>query len=333
MPTPLTDAPALAQNHLPQVAEPRNPGMPLDMDWVRAVNANTSAIERRAATLPARRSVKKDHQVAWLLRAISCIDLTTLSGDDTARRVERLCAKARQPLAPDLLKALAMNPITVGAVCVYHEMIGPAKAALAGTQIPVAAVSTGFPAGLSPFELRVREIEMSVDAGAEEIDIVISRRHVLSGDWQTLYDEVKAFRAACGNAHIKTILATGELGTLRNVARASLVCMMAGADFIKTSTGKENVNATLPVSLVMIRAIRDYHDRTGMRVGYKPAGGISKAKDALTYLAMIKEELGDRWLRPDLFRFGASSLLGDIERQIEHHVTGSYSASYRHPIS
>tara|TARA_R110000796_G_scaffold14152_3_gene46378 strand:- start:8880 stop:9881 length:1002 start_codon:yes stop_codon:yes gene_type:complete len=333
MSTPLTDAPALAQNHLPQVAEPRNPGMPLDMDWVRSVNANTSAIERRAATLPARRSVKKDHQVAWLLRAISCIDLTTLSGDDTARRVERLCAKARQPLAPDLLKALAMKPITVGAVCVYHEMIGPAKAALAGTQIPVAAVSTGFPAGLSPFELRVREIEMSVDAGAEEIDIVISRRHVLSGDWQTLYDEVKAFRAACGNAHIKTILATGELGTLRNVARASLVCMMAGADFIKTSTGKENVNATLPVSLVMIRAIRDYHDRTGMRVGYKPAGGISKAKDALTYLAMIKEELGDRWLRPDLFRFGASSLLGDIERQIEHHVTGSYSASYRHPIS
>lgn len=333
MSTPLTDAPALAPNHLPQAGEPRNTGMPLDLDWVRAVHANTSAIERRAATLPARRSVKKDHQAAWLLRAISCIDLTTLSGDDTARRVERLCAKARQPLAPDLLKALGMTPITVGAVCVYHEMISPAKAALNGTSIPIAAVSTGFPAGLSPFELRVREIEMSVEAGAQEIDIVISRRHVLSGDWQALYDEVKAFRAACGDAHIKTILATGELGTLRNVARASLVCMMAGADFIKTSTGKENVNATLPVSLVMIRAIREYHDRTGMRVGYKPAGGISKAKDALTYLAMIKEELGDRWLRPDLFRFGASSLLGDIERQIEHHVTGSYSASYRHPIS
>ena len=333
MSTPLTDAPALAPNHLPQAGEPRNTGMPLDLDWVRAVHANTSAIERRAATLPARRSVKKDHQAAWLLRAISCIDLTTLSGDDTARRVERLCAKARQPLAPDLLKALGMTPITVGAVCVYHEMISPAKAALNGTSIPIAAVSTGFPAGLSPFELRVREIEMSVEAGAQEIDIVISRRHVLSGDWQALYDEVKAFRAACGDAHIKTILATGELGTLRNVARASLVCMMAGADFIKTSTGKENVNATLPVSLVMIRAIRDYHDRTGMRVGYKPAGGISKAKDALTYLAMIKEELGDRWLRPDLFRFGASSLLGDIERQIEHHVTGNYSASYRHPIS
>jgi deoxyribose-phosphate aldolase len=232
-----------------------------------------------------------------------------------------------------LMKALGMEPITVGAVCVYHEMIAPAKAALAGTNIPIAAVSTGFPAGLSPFELRIKEIEMSVAEGAAEIDIVISRRHVLSGDWQALYDEMRAFRTACGDAHVKAILATGELGSLRNVARASLVCMMAGADFIKTSTGKESVNATLPVTLVMIRAIRDYCDRTGIRVGYKPAGGISKAKDAITYLALIKEELGDRWLRPDLFRFGASSLLGDIERQLEHHVTGSYSASYRHAIS
>jgi deoxyribose-phosphate aldolase len=300
---------------------------------VRAVQVNTSAVERRTASLPARRSVKKDHQAAWLLRAISCIDLTTLSGDDTARRVQRLCAKARQPVAPALLEALGVEPITVGAVCVYHEMIAPAKAALAGTNIPIAAVSTGFPAGLSPLELRVREIEMSVAAGAGEIDIVISRRHVLSGDWQALYDEMRAFRAACGEAHVKAILATGELGSLRNVARASLICMMAGADFIKTSTGKESVNATLPVTLVMIRAIRDYYERTGIRIGYKPAGGISKAKDALTYLAMIKEELGDRWLRPDLFRFGASSLLGDIERQLEHHVTGSYSASYRHAIS
>jgi deoxyribose-phosphate aldolase len=307
--------------------------MPLDMDWVRSVQVNTSAVERRAASLPARRSVKKDHQAAWLLRAITCIDLTTLSGDDTARRVHRLCAKARQPVAPHLMKALGMEPVTVGAVCVYHEMIAPAKAALAGTNIPIAAVSTGFPAGLTPLELRIKEIEMSVAAGAEEIDIVISRRHVLSGDWQALYDEMRAFRAACGDAHVKAILATGELGSLRNVARASLICMMAGADFIKTSTGKETVNATLPVTLVMIRAIRDYFDRTGIRIGYKPAGGISKAKDALTYLAMIKEELGDRWLRPDLFRFGASSLLGDIERQLEHHVTGSYSASYRHAIS
>ncbi|WP_341232551.1 deoxyribose-phosphate aldolase [uncultured Sulfitobacter sp.] len=333
MSTHVTTPTDIAQSHLPQVTEPRNPGMPLDMDWVRSVQVNTSAVERRATSIAARRSVKKDHQAAWLLRAITCIDLTTLSGDDTARRVQRLCAKARQPVSPQLMKALGMEPITVGAVCVYHEMIAPAKAALSGTNIPIAAVSTGFPAGLSPFELRIKEIEMSVAEGATEIDIVISRRHVLSGDWQALYDEMRAFRAACGDAHVKAILATGELGSLRNVARASLVCMMAGADFIKTSTGKESVNATLPVTLVMIRAIRDYFDRTGIRVGYKPAGGISKAKDAITYLALIKEELGDRWLRPDLFRFGASSLLGDIERQLEHHVTGSYSASYRHAIS
>ncbi|WP_370286338.1 deoxyribose-phosphate aldolase [Pseudooceanicola nanhaiensis] len=315
---------------LPQTVEPRNPGMDLDMDWVRAVQANTSAIERRAATLPGRRSVKKDYQAAWLLKAITCIDLTTLSGDDTEGRVRRLCAKAKQPVRADILEALGVEGLTTGAVCVYHEMVPAAVAALEGTNIPVAAVSTGFPAGLSPYRLRVAEIGESVAAGAEEIDIVISRRHVLTGDWQALYDEMREFRAACGEAHVKAILATGELGTLRNVARASLVCMMAGADFIKTSTGKEGVNATLPVSLVMMRAIRAYHERTGFRVGYKPAGGISKAKDAVTYLALVKDELGNRWLQPDLFRFGASSLLGDIERQLEHHVTGAYSAGWRH---
>ena len=319
--------------HLPQTVDPRNPGTALDLDRVMRATANRSAIERRAATLPGRRSVKKSHQAAWLCRAISCIDLTTLAGDDTPGRVARLCAKARQPVRQDLLEALGMEGLTTGAVCVYHDMIAPAVSALDGTGIPVAAVSTGFPAGLSPFHLRVAEIEESVKAGAEEIDIVISRRHVLTGNWQALYDEMRAFRAACGEAHVKAILATGELGTLQNVARASLVCMMAGADFIKTSTGKESVNATLPVSLVMIRAIRDYYEETGCRVGYKPAGGISKAKDALTYLALIKEELGDRWLRPDLFRFGASSLLGDIERQLEHHVTGAYSASWRHAMA
>jgi deoxyribose-phosphate aldolase len=319
--------------HLPQVAEPRNPGTALDLDWALSARANRSAIERRCATLPGRRSVKKAHQAAWLARAVSCIDLTTLAGDDTAPRVARLCAKARQPVRADLLEALGLEGLTVGAVCVYHDMIRPAVAALDGSGIPVAAVSTGFPAGLSPFDLRVEEIRRSVAEGAREIDIVISRRHVLGGDWQALYDEMRAFRAACGDAHVKAILATGELGTLQNVARASRICMMAGADFIKTSTGKESVNATLPVSLVMIRAIRDYHARTGVRVGYKPAGGISKAKDALMYLALIKEELGDRWLRPDLFRFGASSLLGDIERQLEHHVTGAYSAKHRHPMA
>lgn len=318
---------------LPAITLPRNPGLALDMDWVRNVRANTSAIERRAATLPGRRSVKKDHQAAWLCRAISCIDLTTLSGDDTSRRVERLCAKARQPVDARTLDALGLPHLTVGAVCVYHDMVETAVRALDGTGIPVAAVSTGFPAGLSPLYLRIAEIQESVKAGASEIDIVISRRHVLSGDWQALYDEMRAFREACGPAHVKAILATGELGSLRNVARASYICMMAGADFIKTSTGKESVNATLPVSLTMIRAIRDYHARTGYHVGYKPAGGISKAKDALVYVSLIKEELGNRWLQSDLFRFGASSLLGDIERQLDHYLTGAYSASYRHAIS
>jgi deoxyribose-phosphate aldolase len=277
--------------------------------------------------------VKKEWQAAWLLRAITCIDLTTLAGDDTAGRVRRLCAKAVEPVRRDLLDAMGMEGLTVGAVCVYHDMVPVAVEALKGTGIPVAAVSTGFPAGLSPFHLRVAEIGESVKAGAREIDIVISRRHVLTGNWQALYDEMRAFRAACGEAHVKAILATGELGTLRNVAKASLVCMMAGADFIKTSTGKESVNATLPVSLTMIRAIRDYHERTGFRVGYKPAGGISKAKDALVYLSLMKDELGDRWVRNDLFRFGASSLLGDIERQLEHHVTGRYSAGWRHAMA
>jgi deoxyribose-phosphate aldolase len=313
--------------------EPRNPGMPLDEGWMRRVQANTSAIERRAASLPGRRSVKKDWQAAWLLKAISLIDLTTLSGDDTEGRVRRLCAKARQPVSREMLDALGMPGLTVGAVCVYHDMVPAAVEALRGTNIPVAAVSTGFPAGLSPLHLRIAEIGESVAAGAREIDIVISRRHVLTGNWQALYDEMREMRAACGEAHVKAILATGELGTLRNVARASLVCMMGGADFIKTSTGKEGVNATLPVTLTMLRAIRDYHDATGIKVGYKPAGGISKAKDALNYLALVKDELGTRWLQPDLLRFGASSLLGDIERQLEHHVTGAYSASWRHALA
>ncbi|NQZ71587.1 MAG: deoxyribose-phosphate aldolase [Dinoroseobacter sp.] len=318
---------------LPQTTQARVPILPLDLDWALSVAVNTSAVERRCATLPGRRSVKKANQAAWLCKAISLIDLTTLAGDDTSGRVKRLCAKAKQPVRADILDALGMTGLTTGAVCVYHDMIETAVRELDGTGIPVAAVSTGFPAGLSPFHLRVQEIRESVAAGADEIDIVISRRHVLQGNWQALYDEMVAFREACGDAHVKAILATGELGSLRNVARASRICMMAGADFIKTSTGKESVNATLPVSLTMIRAIRDYHQKTGHYVGYKPAGGISKAKDALTYLALLREELGTRWMQPDLFRFGASSLLGDIERQLEHHVTGAYSASYRHALN
>ncbi|MDC3129364.1 deoxyribose-phosphate aldolase [Paracoccaceae bacterium] len=317
---------------LPQTINARNKGIDLDLDWIASIQANTSAIERRASSIASRRSVKKQHQAAWLLQAVKCMDLTTLSGDDTTGRVKRLCAKAKNPISFKILENLDLENITVGAVCVYHDMIETAVSKLRGTGIPVAAVSTGFPAGLSPLPLRLAEIEYSVSAGASEIDIVISRRHVLTQNWKALYDEVKDFRKACGSAHIKTILATGELGTLRNVARASAVCMMAGADFIKTSTGKEPINATLPVSLVMARAIREYYEKTGYKIGYKPAGGISKAKDALTYLSLIKEELGDQWLNPELFRFGASSLLGDIERQLEHHITGAYSASYRHAM-
>lgn len=323
-----------AYQPVPQRDE-RNEGVPLDLAWVRGTRVNRSAVERRAASLVKRRSIKKQWQAAWLLRAVTCMDLTTLSGDDTPGSVRRLAAKARQPIRGDLLKALGLDPdaITVGAVCVYHALVEPAVEALQGSGIPVAAVSTGFPAGLNPFEQKLEEIRASVAAGAKEIDIVITRAHVLTGDWQALYDEVKAYRHAAGEAHIKAILATGELATLTNVARASLVSLMAGADFIKTSTGKEAVNATIPFGLVMTRAIRDYSERTGLVAGFKPAGGIRAAKDALEWLILMKEELGEEWTRPRLFRFGASSLLGDIERQLEHHVTGRYSAAYRHPMA
>ena len=308
--------------------------MPLNLDIMRAIRVNRSAVERRAATIPTRRTVKKQWQAAWLLKAITLMDLTTLSGDDTPGNVKRLCAKARNPLRDDLLKALGAESldIKVGAVCVYHSLVPTAVEALRGSGIPVAAVSTGFPAGLSPFEQRLAEIPASVQAGAREIDIVITRAHVLTGNWQALYDEVKAFRQACGDAHLKAILATGELATLNNVARASVVAMQAGADFIKTSTGKEGVNATMPFALVMARMIREYFELTGYAVGFKPAGGIRAAKNSLEYLFLMKEELGDRWLQPDLFRFGASALLTDIERQLEHYTTGRYSAAYRQPM-
>jgi deoxyribose-phosphate aldolase len=326
---PREAAPRLTDSHVE-----RNPGTPLDLDVVRALRVNRSAVERRAATIPTRRTVKKEWQAAWLLRAITMIDLTTLAGDDTPGNVRRLSAKAARPIRQDLVDALGVSDleITVGAVCVYHAMVPTAVEALSGTSIPVAAVSTGFPAGLSPLEERVREIRASVAAGAREIDIVITRGHVLTGNWQALYDEVRMFRAACGDAHMKSILATGELATLGNVARASMVAMMAGSDFIKTSTGKEGVNATLPFSLVMVRMIREFYEATGFAVGYKPAGGIRSAKNALEYLYLMKDELGNRWLKPDLFRFGASSLLTDIERQLEHFVTGRYSAAHRHPM-
>ena len=313
----------------------RNAGMPLDVGWLKQVQVNKSAVERRASTLITRRTVKKQWQAAWLLKAVSCIDLTTLSGDDTPGKVHRLCAKARHPIRTDLLEAMGVADlgISVGAVCVYPTMVPHAVRALEGSGIPVASVAAAFPSGLSPMRLRLEEIQYAVGEGAAEIDIVITRQHVLTGDWQALYDEVAAFREVCGDAHLKTILATGELATLRNIQRASLVALMAGADFIKTSTGKETENATLPVSLTMVRAVREYRERTGRNVGFKPAGGIRTAKDAIAWLILMKEELGRDWMEPELFRFGVSSLLTDIERQLEHYVTGRYSAAYRHPMA
>ncbi len=313
----------------------RNIGIPLDLNWVQDVRVNTSAVERRTQSQVARRTVKKEWQAAWLLRAISCMDLTTLSGDDTDERVRRLCAKGRHPIQQEVVAKLGIEKIgiQVAAICVYHTFIETALHALQGSGIHVAAVSTGFPAGLSPLAERVAEIRRSVEAGADEIDVVITRAHVFGGRWQALYDEVATFKQACGSSHMKVILGTGDLLTLRNVARASVVAMMAGADFIKTSTGKEPTNATLPVSLVMVRAIREYVQATGMAVGFKPAGGIRTAKQSLDWLGLMKEELGHSWLRAEMFRFGASGMLGDIERQLEHHATGRYSAEYRHPIA
>jgi deoxyribose-phosphate aldolase len=312
-----------------------NRGTSLNLDWVENVRVNTSAAERRATTLVTRRTVKKDWQIAWLLRAITCMDLTTLSGDDTDERVRRLCAKAKQPIQQEIVEKLGIGElqIQVGAVCVYHLFVETARRALEGTKIHVAAVSTGFPAGLNPFEERLAEIRRSVEAGAQEIDIVITRALVFGAQWQRLYDEIVAFKDACGPAHLKVILGTGDLMTLRNVARASLVAMMGGADFIKTSTGKETTNAILPVGLVMARAIREYAEETGMAAGFKPAGGIRTARQSVEWLMLMKEELGNSWLEPHLFRLGASSMLGDIERQLEFHATGRYSAEYRHPIA
>ncbi|KAH3734544.1 deoxyribose-phosphate aldolase-like [Dreissena polymorpha] len=315
-----------------------NPGVEFDEAWIQNVYVNLSATKRRAEVLGTRRTVKKQWQAAWELRAVACIDLTTLAGDDTLSNVNRLCFKAKSPVRPDLLKALEMDDVglTVGAVCVYPNRVADAinslKAA-GGSHIPVASVATGFPCGQTPLKTRLEEIRMAVADGAREIDIVINRQLALTGDWKGIYEEVRMMKEACSDAHMKTILATGELGTLVNVYKASLVCMMAGADFIKTSTGKEGVNATLMVGLVMVRAIREYFERTGYKVGFKPAGGIRSAKDACTWLSLMKEELGDEWTQPELFRLGASTLLVDIERQLFHFVYGRYAAAHEIPMS
>lgn len=317
------------------VAEDENRKTPLDLEFISKIRVNKSAVERRVGSLQKRRSVKKEYQAAWLLRALQCLDLTTLAGDDTPGNVARLCSKAIHPLRNDLLEALHVDDeqIHVGAVCVYNNLIKEAYKHLKETSIPIAAVSTGFPAGQISHAQKLDQIKLAVTNGAKEIDIVISRSKVLLRDWEGLYNEVSDFRNACGKAHMKSILATGEIPNLTLVAQASHVCMMAGSDFIKTSTGKEKVNATLEVSLVMVRQIRTHFERTGYRVGFKAAGGIRKAKEAIMWMILMKEELGNDWLTPKLFRFGASSLLGDIERQIEHFVTGRYSASFRHPMA
>ena len=311
-----------------------NPGGELDLDWVLSTRINRSAIERRAKSLSGRRSVKKNWQIGWLAHAIRCIDLTTLSGDDTPGTVKRLASKAKNPVRRDILEAHGLPfDLHCAAVCVYHNLIETAIAECTNSEVNVCAVSTGFPAGQIPHEMKLRQIRSSVAAGAQEIDIVISRPLVLEGRWADLHDEVRSYREACGDqACLKTILATGELGDLRQVARASRVCLGAGADFIKTSTGKEAVNATLPVALVMLRAIREHQQRSGYLAGFKPAGGIRTAKESITFLMLVKEELGLTSMRPDRFRIGASSLLADIERQLEFHATGRYSAHHRHPM-
>ena len=303
----------------------KNKFFDLDLSWINNVQVNLSAVERRTSSLVKRRSVKKDYQAAWLLKIITLIDLTTLSGDDTIGKVDRLCHKALNPIAGDILNSLQISEsLKVGAVCVYHQLVKQAKKNL-NDQIPIAAVSTGFPAGLSPFGTRKKEIIDSINAGASEIDIVINRGYVLQNDWLKLYNEVKSFKEAASGVKIKAILGVGDLETMRNVAKASLVCMMAGADFIKTSTGKENINANLNNSLVMLRMIREFHEYSGKKIGFKPAGGISTSKTAIEFLILVMEELGNEWIDPSLLRIGASSLLIDIERQLYHYAFGRYA--------
>ncbi|KAJ4924761.1 deoxyribose-phosphate aldolase [Gymnodraco acuticeps] len=315
----------------------RNPGMNLDLEWVSKVRVNTQAVLKRAQQIQGQKLPKKQWQAAWLLKAVTCIDLTTLAGDDTPSNVHRLCLKAIQPVRHDLLKEMDMHDkgVTTGAVCVYPSRVADAVKTLkaANSSLPVASVATGFPAGQTPLETRLQEVRLAVADGATEIDIVINRTLAITGQWEAMYDEIRQFREACGDAHMKTILAIGELGTFTNVYKASLVSMMAGSDFIKTSTGKESVNATYPVAIVMVRAIRDYFLCTGHKVGFKPAGGIRTAQESLVWLTLIKEELGNDWLSPLLFRLGASSLLADIERQIYHHVTGRYAAYHELPMA
>jgi deoxyribose-phosphate aldolase len=278
------------------------------------------AVEERAAAL-AKRSIKTSAKVYGLRLAVRMMDLTTLEGKDTEGKVRQMCAKALRPLEKDA----SIGPCA--AVCVYPNLVPVAKRALEGSGVHIASVSTAFPSGQSPLDLKLADVRRAVEFGADEIDMVIDRGAMLSGDFGKVFDEIAATKEACGNAHLKVILETGELGTYDVVRKASEIAISAGGDFIKTSTGKIVPAATPPVTLVMLEAIRDHFHATGRRIGMKPAGGIRTAKQALHYLVLVKETLGDDWLTPDLFRFGASTLLNDVLMQLEKERTGHYQAS------
>lgn len=313
-----------------------NSVLPFDSGLVQSIRINRSMAEVRAGELGTRRSFKVEAQVGADILAVRCIDLTTLSGDDTPGKVRRLCAKALRPINLETLQRLGVTePVTTGAVCVYPGLVPYAVEALDG-KLPVASVATGFPSGQTSLPAKLAEIEQAIKDGATEIDVVISRGLALQGKWREVYDEIVAFRAACGNnAKMKTILGVGNLGTLETVARASVVAIMAGSDTIKTSTGMEPTNATLEVGLVMVRQIRRFRDELGSTrlIGFKPAGGIRTAKEAMLWMTLMLEELGEAWTRPNLFRIGASGLLTDIERQLDHLATGNYSAAHHHAMA
>ena len=276
-----------------------------------------------------KRSVKKDAKLSALYLALSMCDLTTLEGADTPGRVRQICEKARYPVPPGMmepyLQKKSLRPIpSVAAVCVYPSMVPTAVAALKGTRIGIASVATAFPSGQAPLEVKIEDTRFAVEKGATEIDMVINRGAFLSGQYQQVFDEIVEIKRACGNAHLKVILETGELGSYDHVRLASDIAMEAGADFIKTSTGKVVPGATLPVTLVMLQAISDYHRRTGKKIGMKPAGGVRTAKQAIQYLCMVHEILGSEWMNPDMFRFGASAIVNDIMKQIFKEITGNY---------
>ncbi|HRH67335.1 MAG TPA: deoxyribose-phosphate aldolase [Bacteroidia bacterium] len=276
-------------------------------------------VEERIARLT-KRSIKKESKVTALKLALSMVDLTTLEAKDTPGKVRQLCTKAMHPHA-----AFPGIP-TVAAVCVYPNLVRVAKETLAGSRVKVAAVATAFPSGMSTRKVKIEETKWAVNEGADEIDMVISRGHFLAGDYNFVFDEIAAVKGACGDAHLKVILETGELSTLDNVRVASDLAMNAGADFIKTSTGKIQPAATLPVTLVMLEAIRDFYYATGKKIGMKPAGGIATSKLALNYLVVLRETLGYDWLNPDMFRFGASALANDLLMQIVKEETGVYQS-------